>query len=942
MKNKKGFTLVEILVAIIILGIITGISIPLISNIKVAQRTKQFDTYRNSLEAGAKLYNSSYSIDLFGKRQSGCAIVSYSDLIKKNYIKEIKMKNISCGEEDESGKSETYVLVTKYAGNYYYNSNLICRTSSGERVYPYDNSELISCPGEGEASINVKADPSKKGNYDAKKVSNIKVMLESATGFSTTPSLKPKVEYLFTTHATLQDSDYTANWELISSSNNISSESSQLKKIENGEIVNYFLGNLEASDLSGDVYLFVRTKELYNLQNSKWTPGSGWETKEDYHYKNIGVYKIDNEKPTVSIINITSNNAAYNALNAMLNTNASDNKTKKANLKMCVSIDTSACSNYVKYTSPTNVKFGTKYDGSTHNAYIRVKDLAGNISTQKKSNNYVVANENTLTYNSDGGSACNPTSKKEIKGNKWGTLCSPTRTGYTFGGWYTSKNGGGTRITADSVVTNSLTVYAKWNSKQVTVTFNCNGGTGGGSQTFTYGASGQKFSKTCTKAGSTQDGWKLKASATSRNYTTASSVSNDWINKNSPKITLYAHWAINKVTCTAGNYLKKAGTSCTKCPANKYCPGGTYTYSTTADQGINNCPSGYGNSAAGSDAANDCYMKVPANNYVKTAKASSTACAKGYEKAAHNVYYGKTSSCTAKKVTVTFNCNKGTGGGSQTFTYGTSGQQFSKTCKRDEYVQIGWIINKSSSEKDYNVAANVSDNFINSKSPSITLYALWMKPPTCKIKITNTPEQGEDDWYRQKVKIELSTTGTISTKGLDTSKKSTNNKTTATIDEEGTTTYYGFVKNAAGSDSCSIKIKLDMTPPQFVSKYKTYNGGYERANRLGYYFKDNLSGYIPIGTGSSYMKYCYNRVNCDTWLNHTYYCKGATKYNGSTASSSTYLNAHFNGNLTRGKTDKALVHGGVAEQCYPKITSKWKACDIAGNCTDEKTVVYEW
>ncbi len=45
-----------------------------------------------------------------------------------------------------------------------------------------------------------------------------------------------------------------------------------------------------------------------------------------------------------------------------------------------------------------------------------------------------------------------------------GTLpTAPTRTGYTFGGWYTGQNGTGTIFSGSTTVTQSITVYAKWN-----------------------------------------------------------------------------------------------------------------------------------------------------------------------------------------------------------------------------------------------------------------------------------------------------------------------------------------------------------------------------------------------------------------------------------------------------------------------------------------------
>ena len=66
----------------------------------------------------------------------------------------------------------------------------------------------------------------------------------------------------------------------------------------------------------------------------------------------------------------------------------------------------------------------------------------------------------TLTYNANGGSV-SPTSKKLEKGSVYGSLPTPTRSGYTFLGWYTSSSGG-TKVSSDVKIYDNTTIYAHW------------------------------------------------------------------------------------------------------------------------------------------------------------------------------------------------------------------------------------------------------------------------------------------------------------------------------------------------------------------------------------------------------------------------------------------------------------------------------------------------
>ena len=69
----------------------------------------------------------------------------------------------------------------------------------------------------------------------------------------------------------------------------------------------------------------------------------------------------------------------------------------------------------------------------------------------------------TITFNANGGS-CSTGSKKINCGDTIGTLPTPTRTYYTFNGWYTATSGG-TKINTSTTFASSTTVYAQWSSK---------------------------------------------------------------------------------------------------------------------------------------------------------------------------------------------------------------------------------------------------------------------------------------------------------------------------------------------------------------------------------------------------------------------------------------------------------------------------------------------
>ncbi|MBQ3288866.1 MAG: InlB B-repeat-containing protein [Kiritimatiellae bacterium] len=129
-------------------------------------------------------------------------------------------------------------------------------------------------------------------------------------------------------------------------------------------------------------------------------------------------------------------------------------------------------------------------------------------------------------------------------GGTYGTLATPTRTGYTFDGWYTQPDGGGNRVTGSSAMSPVSTVlYSNWQTNAYTVSFNANGGSvGTSSKSVTYGSAYGDL-PTPTRTGYAFGGWYTAASGGTKvtSATTVTATANH---------TLYAHWTANSYTVT--------------------------------------------------------------------------------------------------------------------------------------------------------------------------------------------------------------------------------------------------------------------------------------------------------------------------------------------------------------------------------------------------------
>lgn len=305
----------------------------------------------------------------------------------------------------------------------------------------------------------------------------------------------------------------------------------------------------------------------------------------------------------------------------------------------------------------------------------------------------------TVSYNTNGGSGA-PSAQVKTE-NVTLTLSStkPTRSGYTFKGWSTSKTATSpTYYAGGSYTANaSATLYAVWEQNApttYTVSYNANGGSGApSSQTKTHNVTLTLSSTKPTRSGYTFLGWSTSSTATSPTYYASGSYTAN------ASATLYAVWSKNA-------------------PA-------TYTVSFNANGG-----SGAPSSVTKTDGVT-LYLPTTEpyrSNYEFLGwSTSSTATSPTYyaggsfSRNANTTLYAVWE-YSPETYTVRYNANGGTGApSSQTKTYGVNLTLSSTIPSRSGYNFLGWSTSSTATSATYSAGGSYTAN------AGATLYAVWEK-----------------------------------------------------------------------------------------------------------------------------------------------------------------------------------------------------------------------
>ncbi len=146
-ENNKGFTLIEVLVAITIMGIITVMALPGVQQLQSSNREKKYEKYAESLVSSTKLYVDSNEEDIFGYSVSGCAIIKFDELETKALVKDYETNGVSCAGNGSLG--ETFVRVDKKGSKYEFTPFITCSKNGKLEYQTQENVEQCtpSSPG---------------------------------------------------------------------------------------------------------------------------------------------------------------------------------------------------------------------------------------------------------------------------------------------------------------------------------------------------------------------------------------------------------------------------------------------------------------------------------------------------------------------------------------------------------------------------------------------------------------------------------------------------------------------------------------------------------------------------------------------------------------------------------------------------------------------------
>ncbi len=396
-----------------------------------------------------------------------------------------------------------------------------------------------------------------------------------------------------------------------------------------------------------------------------------------------------------------------------------------------------------------------------------------------------------VTFDSNGGSSVS--SKYVTEGGTVAEPTDPTRTGYTFGGWYSNSALTVTWNFGSNTVGSAITLYAKWTAHTYTVQYNANNGSGTmASVSHTYDVEKALTDNVFTRTGYRFAGWATSASG-SVIYADEATVKN-LTSTDGATVTLYAKWSANTYTV---KYNSNNGSGSMSSVGHTYDVEKALTDNVFTRTGYRFA--GWATSASGSVIYAD---EATVKNLTSTDGATVTL----YAKWSANTY------------TVKYNSNNGSGSMSSVgHTYDVEKALSANVFTRTGYTFAGWS-ESTGGTATYTDKQSVK-NLTSTHGATVNLYAVWTAH-TYTINYNSNGGSGTMSSGIHTYDVEKTLTANSFTRtGYTFAGWATSSTGTAVYSDEAS------VKNLTATDGATIKLYAKWTAHTCTVKFYSNGAG---------------------------------------------------------------------------------------------------------------------
>jgi len=527
-RNNKGFTMIEILAAITIMGILLMLVVPGVSKLMKGFREDYYEELEETVTTSAKEFYTDNKI----YRPDGLLKSSHTSidaLINKKYLDKLTdYKGKSCSLQ------ESYVIVVyRGSGNYEYRACIKCQNDAFESEV-----EGTYCDPAWLTNDNIKYDfDAKKNLYiyhntpkeavREKLLNNINIVKYNKNGevLDKVALAEGKKENILPTDIDKIDTsviDPNTNMKETTLHYNIENENKELKvviykhkepkvEMKDGkgntyapgtwtnklviklsknddffELSNTSIANFQMSIDDGEwknINCAMTTKDTCSITiqenvNAKYkfriVTNEGKFSDETQEYE----FKVDATKPTVTIspngaepiVNVGSTTGTIE-FNLTTNDKGGSNiKSRKYAITLSSTTEPSSFTNF----NSDEFSVSKKFAGNKYYVWARVEDNAGNVSTGVwPSEAFHMKYE--IIYDANGGTGAPSKTYKKHGTNLTLSSTKPSRTGYKFAGWSTTSNGDVSYSAGDTYkVDKAIRLYAVWTPNVLTINYYSN------------------------------------------------------------------------------------------------------------------------------------------------------------------------------------------------------------------------------------------------------------------------------------------------------------------------------------------------------------------------------------------------------------------------------------------------------------------------------------